>query len=113
MDAGTLNGHEVEVVKLNSFEDKPVIGSPDKLYVDKSTNLIYHYDEIAGYSQLANLSYNLNTDTALTSKIKSWSAGSATVLALDKNTLFITNGAAPRLEAQDITAVTRVILGQE
>jgi len=50
IDAGTLNGTEVELVKRNSFSAFPSPGAEDKLYVDLSTNRIYHYSNGAGYS---------------------------------------------------------------
>jgi len=50
LDAGTINGNEVEIVKLASFADRPSPGSPDKLYIDMSTNAIYHYDGASGYT---------------------------------------------------------------
>ena len=50
IDAGTLNGTEVELVKKNTFSEFPLSGSPDKLYVDLSTNMIYHYMGASGYT---------------------------------------------------------------
>ena len=50
IDAGTLNGKEVEIVKRNTFNDFPSPGSPDKLYIDLSTSKIYHFTGANGYS---------------------------------------------------------------
>ena len=53
IDSGTINGEEVEIVKMESYNLRPLTGSPDKLYVDLSTNNIYHYDNTTGYNRLA------------------------------------------------------------
>ena len=43
IDSGTLNGTEVELVKRDLKVNFPETGSSDKLYVDLSTNKLYHY----------------------------------------------------------------------
>jgi hypothetical protein len=50
IDAGTLNGNETEIVKAANFAAFPSPGSDDKLYVDLSTNRIYHYSPASGYT---------------------------------------------------------------
>ena len=105
IDAGTLNGEEVELVKVANFNSLPQVGSSDKLYVDLATNRIYHY-ETNKYYQLSNFEYSISTNTI--AKITSWRKGTMTSIALTNNTLVITNGTAPELNSYDITVVTGV-----
>ena len=81
------NGNEVEIVKLASFNDRPSPGSPDKLYIDMSTNAIYHYDGASGYTQLSN--FTLNTSRTEASKISQWRPGVLTEATLENNILKI------------------------
>lgn len=106
IDAGTINGNEVEIVKLDSISNRPQPGSPDKLYVDTSTNKIYHYDVVSGYTQLSNFTY-IVTKTDV-SKITSWRSGIMTNLNVDGTTLKITNGVLPELLYYNTQAVADV-----
>ena len=106
IDAGTINGHEVEIVKWPSFAERVSPGSPDKLYVDTSTNIIYHYDNISGYTQLSN--FSLNTTELSVSKISSWSAGIQGTATIEDNTLHIINGQAPSLSYNNVLAVKSI-----
>jgi len=49
IDSGTINGEEVELVKKSTFNEFPSPGNSDKLYIDLSTNRIYHYTGATGY----------------------------------------------------------------
>ena len=103
IDAGTISGKEVEIVKLSSINNRPQPGSPDKLYVDTSTRKIYHYDPNSGYTQLSNFTYTVTkTDV---SKITSWSSGLMTNLNVDGTTLKIKNGVLPELLYYNTQAV--------
>lgn len=106
IDSGTINGHEVEIVKMTNFDARPIPGSPDKLYVDLSTNTIYHYDNNSGYTQLSN--FTLATTDVGVSQINSWNAGSMTEASINNNTLIINNGTRPTLSHINVTALRSV-----
>ena len=108
LDSGTINGNEVEIVKLASFADRPSPGSPDKLYIDMSTNAIYHYDGASGYTQLSN--FTLNTSRTEASKISQWRPGVLTEATLENNILKITNGQLPVLAYSDTYALVSASL---
>lgn len=103
IDAGTLNGKQVEIVKLTSFNERPQIGSPDKIYIDISTSTIYHYDAIAGYKQLSN--FTVSTTTTAVSKITNWSAGTMTNATIEGHTLRIINGQIPSLTYTNLLVI--------
>ena len=106
IDAGTINGEEVEIVKLNSYNDRPLVGSSDKLYIDLSTSKIYHYSGGSGYSQLSNFTY-----TPVKRKIRSityWGAGRAAKAEVNQNVLQLTNGIAADLTWDLIDVVTDI-----
>lgn len=106
IDAGTVNGNEVEIVKLNSFEDRPSPGSPDKLYIDTSTNIIYHYDNASGYTQLSNFSLSVSQTAA--TQISGWSTGILTQATIEDNILKITNGSLPSLNYTNVQVLNGV-----
>lgn len=103
IDAGTISGHETEIVKLNTFSERPQPGSSDKLYVDLSTNKIYHYDANSGYTQLSNFTYTISKIDV--SKITSWSSGIMTELSAENNILKIKTGVLPELLYYNTQAV--------
>ena len=107
IDAGTLNGTEVQVVKKDTFNEFPISGSPDKLYIDLSTNKIYHYTGASGYTQLANFTFN----RTVVSEITSWSAGRATTASLNNNTLKILHGLVPELLYESKAVVQNITQG--
>ena len=109
VDAGTLNGQEVEIVKEAMREDFPAQGSSDKLYVDLSTNRLYHYTSANGYSQLSNFTYDV--DKANIGYIVSWLPGITTTARIENNTLKITNGALPELLWLKTDVVTNITKG--
>ena len=109
IDAGTINGNEVEIVQINNYDAKPAIGSSDKLYIDISTNRIYYYNETTGYHQLSNFSLNLTTDAV--SEVTSWGPGSPTLVVFENNILRIIQGTAPQLLTNNKTVVTNVTKG--
>ena len=106
IDAGTINDKEVEIVKLTNFASRPSPGSPDKLYVDMSTNVIYHYDGTSGYTQLSNFVYE--TTTVSVAKFNSWDPGNAATASISNNVFKITNGTAPVLSYENATAITSI-----
>jgi hypothetical protein len=85
IDAGTINGEEVEIIKKNTKSEFPLSGSTDKLYIDLSTNSIYHYTGANGYSQLSNFTYRPVKTTIR--NLKYWDAGSMTKASIRNNTL--------------------------
>ena len=103
IDSGTLNGKEVELVKYATFNDFPLAGSSDKLYVDLATDRIYHYTGASGYTQLSNFTYNVTKTTV--SSIVYWSEGTMTSVSLENNKLIINNGSRPQLLYEDKSVV--------
>ena len=110
IDAGTLNGNETEIVKFATFSNFPSPGSNDKLYVDLSTNRIYHYTPAGGYTQLSN--FEFSTTKSSVSNIISWMPGVAAQARLENNILKITNGELPELLWKKVEAVTEVTKGE-
>lgn len=109
LDAGTINGNEVEIVKCAGFSNLPSPGSSDKLYVDTTTNSIYHYDGASGYTQLSNFTLSVSKN-GITSCISNWSSGIATSATIDNNILKITNGYAPSLTYENIQMIDDVTM---
>lgn len=105
IDSGTINGEEVEIVKMNAFADFPSPGSSDKLYIDTSTSKIYHFSS-SGYVQLSNFEYSPVKTTI--KNITYWGAGRATTLQVQSNILKVTNGIAPQLLTENIEVVTDI-----
>ena len=105
IDSGTLNGNETEIVKIDAFTNFPSPGSKDKLYVDLSTNKIYHYSE-NGYTQLSNFQYSITKSSI--NNIVNWSAGVTTEASIQDNVLKIENGVLPKLLYNQVTVVTDV-----
>lgn len=106
IDSGTLNGEEVEIVKIENFNAFPSPGSNDKLYVDLSTSRIYHYAPASGYTQLSNFTLNVSKDSV--GSVVSWLPGITTKASVANNTLTISNGMLPELLWQKKTVVTDV-----
>ena len=109
VDSGTVNGHEVEIVKIVDFDHRPLVGSPDKLYIDTSTNRIYHYDSHNGYAQLSN--FSLQVDHTVVSKITNWSGGVLPEMSVNNNILILKNGYSPSLSYYDAEVVSNVQKG--
>lgn len=63
IDAGTLNGQEVELVTVANFNLLPQTGSTDKLYIDLATNRMYYYTDDHGYTPLTNFTFATTTGT--------------------------------------------------
>ena len=108
IDAGTLNGEETEIVKCATFGDFPSPGSATQLYVDLSTNRIYHYDRLSGYTQLSNFTFTVSKATM--GSVINWAPGMATVINAEDNILTVRNGLIPELlweQRQVVTDVTK------
>lgn len=106
IDSGTINGEEVEIVKLETFNDFPSPGSKDKLYIDLETNRIYHYDSHSGYTQLSNFSFTINKTEV--SKITNWTSGVIPEFNIENNILKLKNGQLPQLSYYDTQAVSNI-----
>lgn len=106
IDSGTLNGTEVEIVKIAKRSLFPEVGSTDKLYVDLSNNKLYHYIKNTGYSELLNFSISATTSTA--ADIIQWRSGTITEVAVTGHTIKFTNGIAPSLNYQTRQVVVDV-----
>ena len=106
IDSGSINGEEVEIVKMNNTDEFPSPGSSDKLYIDLSTNRIYHYTGAAGYTQLSNFEYNVTKTTIR--NITYWGPGQAANATIENNILKITNGLAPTLTTSNLQVVTDI-----
>ena len=105
-DAGTINGEEVEIVKKNTKSEFPLSGSTDKLYIDLTTNSIYHYTGANGYSQLSNFTYRPVKTTIR--NITYWGAGRAATASVNNNILQLTNGVAPSLLTNSLDVMTDI-----
>ena len=106
IDAGTLNGHETEIVKIDTRINFPSSGSDDKLYVDLSNNKIYHYAIGSGYTQLSNFEYSITKSTI--GSVISWLPGITTQATIENNTFRVNNGLLPELLWEKKTVVTNV-----
>ena len=106
IDSGTLNGNETEIVKAANFAAFPSPGSEDKLYVDLSTNRIYHYAMGSGYTQLSNFNFNVSKSTI--GSVVSWLPGVTTVAQIENNVFKVTNGLLPELLWEKRSVVTDV-----
>ena len=109
IDSGTLNGQETEIVKKENFAAFPSPGSEDKLYVDLSTNRIYHYAMSSGYTQLSNFEFNVSKSTV--GSIVSWLPGVTTIASIENNIFKVTNGLLPELLWEKKTVVTDITQG--
>ena len=109
IDAGTLNGDvlpESTVVFYPDIDSFPSPSTPNKLYVDLSTGIIYCYTYSGGYTQLSNFTYSLEKTTV--SSIAYWRAGSMTTLSCAGGTLSVTNGILPQLNYDNISVVRNI-----
>ena len=106
IDAGTINGEEVEIVKLEHYSDRPLVGSSDKLYIDLETNKIYHYASGNGYTQVSNFTYT--PVKTLVKKIINWGPGRMTRASVSNNQLVLDNGSEAYLNLQDMYVVTDI-----
>ena len=109
IDAATINGLHVEIVKEYGTNRFPVEGSSEKLYVDTSTDKIYHYMPNKGYCELSQLSISSASTTA--TRITEWSAGTMTNLSIRNHRLVIANGTAPQLSKTDISVLSSITEG--
>lgn len=106
IDAGTINGEEVEIVKRNTFNDFPSPGSSDKLYIDLATSKIYHYTGANGYTALSNFTYSpVKTNIR---HVTYWGPGKAASAVIENNTLKLTNGMLPQLTTDILAVVTDI-----
>lgn len=106
IDSGTINGKETEIVKKSTFSSFPSPGSSDKLYVDLSTNKIYHYAQDSGYTQLSNFEYNISKSTI--GSVINWLPGVSTTAAIENSIFKVTNGLPPELLWEQKSVVTDV-----
>lgn len=106
IDAGTLNGEETEIVKKARFQDFPSPGSSDKLYVDLSTNKIYHFENASGYTELAKFEFSVTK--SVIGHIISWLPGVQTTAIIEDNTFKVTNGNLPELLWEQREVVTDI-----
>ena len=106
IDAGTLNGEEVEIVKVATYTDLPAIGSEDKLYVTLDTSRIYHYNG-STYALLSNFSYSITKKSM--SRITLWHPGIITEASISNHTLKIKNGTLPELVFSNEEVVGNVV----
>ena len=106
IDSGTLNGNETEIVKKDDFSQFPSPGSDDKLYVDLSTNRIYHYAAASGYTQLSNFNFDVQQITV--GSVVSWLPGVTTQASVENNVFKVNNGLLPELLWKKETVVTDV-----
>ena len=109
IDSGTLNGEEAEVVKKATFAAFPSPGSPTCLYVDLSTNKIYHYENNSGYTQLSQFNFSVTKTTI--GSVTSWHVGAPTTASIENNVFKISSGAAADLSWSKRVVVTDITEG--
>lgn len=107
IDAGSLNGDESFILKYATFESFPSPGDISKLYIDLSTNNIYHYASATGYTRL--MPFTITKTTIR--EVGFWGPGSATIASASKGILSIKNGVAPQLLPQNVSVVTNITGG--
>ena len=106
IDSGTINGEEVELVKVTYSSELPQHGSNDKLYITLSDNKIYHYETATGYTPLLNFTPTL--ETTVIKGVSFFDPGGMTEGKIEDNTLVITNGLAPQLFTTNVRVVTDI-----
>lgn len=106
IDAGTLNEKEVEIAKYQTEDDFPSIGSQDKLYVDMTSNKLYHYDS-NNYIQLSNFTYTPTLANIRT--FSYWGPGSMTTASVLDHVLQIRVGLEPQLIQSTTSVVTNIV----
>ena len=106
IDAGTLNGEEAEVIMKASYNEFPQPGSPKLLYIDLSTNTIYHYSLNGGYNKLSN--FNFTATKMSIGSVKSWKPGQSSIATIDNGIFNFTTGIIPELLWQNYSVVTDV-----
>ena len=106
IDSGTLNGNETEIAKFATFQDFPLVGSKDELYVDLSTSKIYHYTASSGYTQLSNFNFSVTKSTI--GSVISWTRGAPTTAYIEDNIFKVDIGILPQLLWENKTVVTDV-----
>ena len=109
IDAGYLNGDEEIIYKYDTFNNFPIRGSVNCLYLDKSTNQMYHYDAMLGYKPIATVSLNATSTTI--KEVAYWGAGRAATASIENNKLTLQNGIAPQLLTQNTTVLTGINIG--
>ena len=106
IDSGTLNGEETEIDKYARFQDFPSPGKSNKLYVDLSTDTIYHFENESGYTKLSNFNFTIERDTI--NSVTYWRQGTLTEAKIENNTFKITNGSLPQLSTLSYQVVTNI-----
>ena len=109
IDAGTINGSSLpgdSIILYANTSSFPRSGESNKLYVDLANNRIFCFSAGIGYTQLSHFTYQITTQTI--KSVKSWSAGSMTILNVENNKLQAENGTAPELETEDIVVITNL-----
>lgn len=109
IDSGTINGNAVEIVKYPDYASFPSNGSDDKLYLDLSTNKLYHYTIAYGYSQLFNFNFTITKKSVST--ISQWSAGRVPEFELEDNKLILKSGSTPILSYTNSQVVSDITEG--
>ena len=105
IDSGTLNGEETEIIKKATFAEFPSPGSSTCLYVDLSTNKIYHF-ESSGYVELSKFEFNVTRSTI--GSVVRWKAGVAAEAEIENNIFKVKNGIKPELTWEERSVVTNV-----
>lgn len=109
IDAGTLNGEETVIIKRPSRSAFPSPGLSTHLYIDTSTNKIYHYEASSGYTELAHFTFTTET----IGSVAGFSRGLMTTATIENNTVKIINGFAPDLTWGQRTVVTDIQFNEE
>ncbi len=107
IDAGSLNGNESFIVKCINFNNFPFPGDPNKLYIDLSKNLLYHYTPTGVYKRLS----DFQVTTATIHEVASWKAGRMTKAEVKQSVLTVRNGSEPELLWPPVEVVTNITGG--
>ena len=105
IDAGTVGGIEPEFRMYADTTEFPQPGDTNKLYMDLSTGKLYQFIPMRGYVKI----YQANKSTV--SHIVEWRAGVMTTLSYENGTLQASNGIAPSLSFESISAMTDIVKG--
>ena len=113
IDAGTIDGNDLPESQISVHATRqqfPIIGEPNKLYIDLAKNIIYCYTDAGGYTQLSNFTFSLNLSNTSVSNISNWTSGRITQLNSNDGILQVTNGVLPVLNYYGVSVLTNVEL---
>ena len=106
IDAGTIDGRTLAEASVSTYANRqgfPLAGEDNRLYVDLSTNIIYCYTDLYGYTQLSNFTYI--PEKVGVSNITYWRTGTNLTLSCSDGILNITRGTLPQLNYETVQVI--------